>query len=256
MPIDGFSMNRKVLKNHHWSSWLLYACLYSHSAKPIHFSYQCVITTIWNNHQKENRPLSFRPAWFYFLRDERGTFLRFLWRLVEKEKWSRKNASWIRRSQHPPWGCIFFISIVETLLSFWFVSLFPFSVSIWMKYIFSRLQRYTYLSEHPLVNLRAPLEMSHMWIFRIPASVHPHLKEIRQRQIALILILALKKLKDFPAFAFGKKCPFTALFQYYPDISQGWFLLPCSTCFRYNIRRKKGIPEKNSCQTKDRRNFH
>ena len=153
------------------------------------------------------------------------------------------------------WGCIFFISIVETLLSFWFVSLFPFSVSIWMKYIFSRQQRYTYLSEHPLVNLRTPLEMSHMWIFRIPASVHPHLKEIRQRQIALILILALKNWKIFQHLPLKKKCPFTTLFQYNRDISQGWFLLPC-TCFRYNIRRKKGNSGKNSCQTKDRRNFH
>ena len=172
MPIDGFSMNRKVLKNHHWSSWLLYACLYSHSAKPIHFSYQCVITTIWNNHQKENRPLSFRPAWFYFLRDKRGTFLRFLWRLVEKAKWSRKNASWIRRSQHPLWGCIFFISVVETLLSFWFVSLFPFSVSIWS---IQQQAAAVHLSVGTSsCKLENPLEMSHMWIFRIPASVHPH----------------------------------------------------------------------------------
>ena len=142
------------------------------------------------------------------------------------------------------WGCIFFISIVETLLSFWFVSLFPFSVSIWMKYIFSRQERYTYLSEHPLVNLRTPLEMSHMWIFRIPASVHPHLKEIRQRQIALILILALKNWKIFQHLPLKKKSVLSR-----PSFNTTVILVRADFCFPVPVfvttsDVKKGIPEK------------
>ena len=183
-----------------------YACLYSHSAKPIHFSYQCVITTIRNNHQKENRPLFFRPAWFYFLRDERGTFLRFLWRLVEKAKWSRKNASWIRRSHHPPWGCIFFISIVETLLSFWFVSPFPFSVSIWsIQQQGAAVQLSVGTSSCKLEN---PVRDVTYVNFQDTCFGTSSIEKDTPKADCFYFDIGIEKLKDFPAFAFGKKVSF------------------------------------------------
>ena len=68
--------------------------------------------------------------------------------------------------------------------------------------------------------------------------------------------IGIEKLKDFPAFAFVKKSVLSR-----PSFNTTVILVRADFCFTVPVfvttsNVKKGNSGKNSCQTKDRRNFH